>query len=687
MMNAALSGKPYAGNQHIRFEERGVASERPRRGSLLYKRPHVRNHWTVAGTAVCLLASILLFLCDAWAVSTDGKIRTGLYVGPGGRSNGAVTWLQILDSSPEIELTLLEGEDVRAGRLGDIDVLVMPGGTSVLQANSLGQEGREEIRRYLREGGLYFGTCAGCSLSANREGMLRILPYVKRSVKARRGSTMLGMDFTPEGMAALGLSVSNRNVCYHSGPLLTPTKPIPEVSNLRILATFAGNIMQNGPADFEMQGHPAIIHANYGMGSYLVTAYHPEYYPVTYDLIAGGFRLLTGRTVTIPSRPRRSDGARPVGYYTPGVSGKGSFAPVLELSANPNVDLQLIDNTAIESGRLSHLETLVLPDGDAAQYGKLLGAGFAHESIRDFLRQGGRVLAWGAGESAVPCGAEHTDADRLLQDVLRKFSRSSVTTMLNVAHRGLWKEAYLPQNTVESIKAAYDAGATMVETDFVETKSGEIICLHDRNALASMSTVVKDPAEITAADRAAINLGENMGLPRPYRIPLLADVLVVVPKDRMIQAEIKVYGPTYARQFDAAVRAAGLSETNVLVSSFNHANLKDFHEKCPMYRTLWLGCGVTGRSFDVEKAITMAKDGGFDIVCPGSADARMAGFVRADADRIRAAGFDFRVYGVNDESLLEYAAGLGATGFTCNYFKAAYEWARHLGNLKLLPEL
>ena len=128
-------------------------------------------------------------------------------------------------------------------------------------------------------------------------------------------------------------------------------------------------------------------------------------------------------------------------------------------------------------------------------------------------------------------------------------------TMLNVAHRGLWKEANLPQNTVEAIRAAYEAGASVVETDFVETKSGEIICLHDRSALETMSSVVKEPEEITAADRAVINLGEKMGLPRPYRIPLLEDVLAVVPKDRMIQAEIKTYGPTYTRQFDAAVRA------------------------------------------------------------------------------------------------------------------------------------
>ena len=39
MTNAALRGKPYAGNPHVRFDEGEVASAAtPRRGSLLYKR-------------------------------------------------------------------------------------------------------------------------------------------------------------------------------------------------------------------------------------------------------------------------------------------------------------------------------------------------------------------------------------------------------------------------------------------------------------------------------------------------------------------------------------------------------------------------------------------------------------------------------------------------------------------------
>jgi len=258
--------------------------------------------------------------------------------------------------------------------------------------------------------------------------------------------------------------------------------------------------------------------------------------------------------------------------------------------------------------------------------------------------------------------------------------------MMNVAHRGLWKEAGVPQNTVEAIRAAYDAGARVVETDFTETDSGEIICLHDIKALATMSSIVKEPKAITPADRAVINLGEKDGLPRPYRIPLLADVLAVVPRDCVLQAEIKGYGAAYAKKFDDAVRAAGLSETNVVVSSFHFDALKDFHAKYPAYRTLWLGCGIGKAPVDVEQVIAKAREGGFAVVCPGCADAKKAGVTAADTARIRAAGFDFRVYGVNTPEALAYAAGIGASGFTCNYHLAAYGWARKVKGVRLLPD-
>lgn len=269
-----------------------------------------------------------------------------------------------------------------------------------------------------------------------------------------------------------------------------------------------------------------------------------------------------------------------------------------------------------------------------------------------------------------------------LSVLLVTFSAHAMTV---VAHRGLWQETGLPQNTVEAIQKAYEVGFTAVETDFVETESGDIICLHDRKALASLSTIVKEPRTITPADRAAINLGEKAHLPRPYRIPLLRDVLAVVPKNGLLQAEIKVYGKTYARQFDEAVKAAGLSETNITVSCFNARTLADFHARYPKYRTLWLGADITGTGLDLEAILRTARRGGFDIICPGCAAAQKCKFTPADAARLRAAGFDVRLYGVNSPQQLAYAASVGATAFTCNTPLAAYGWARNVKGLNLSP--
>ena len=57
---------------------------------------------------------------------------------------------------------------------------------------------------------------------------------------------------------------------------------------------------------------------------------------------------------------------------------------------------------------------------------------------------------------------------------------------------------------------------------------------------------------------------------------------------------------------------------------------------------------------------------------------------RADADAIRAAGLEFRVYGVNSPDDLLQARMLGATGFTCNFWRDAHAWARAIGGIELL---
>ena len=256
--------------------------------------------------------------------------------------------------------------------------------------------------------------------------------------------------------------------------------------------------------------------------------------------------------------------------------------------------------------------------------------------------------------------------------------------MQDVAHRGIWKGRNIPENTVESIKLAYDSGATWVETDFYVTKAGQFICIHGQRELKKYAGVEKKIAALTPEDIATINLGANLKTDKVFRIPLLHQVLAVVPKHGVLQAEIKGYTKDYAVLFDKAVKEAGLSETNIMVSSFHYDALKDFKKRCPKYRTLWLTTIPKGKQFaDVmQEQIAKCKAANFDIFCAGGIFAER--IKTEEADAVRAAGFDFRLWGVNSEQQLREAKRLKATGFTCNYWQEAFDWAEKIGGITLL---
>ena len=255
-------------------------------------------------------------------------------------------------------------------------------------------------------------------------------------------------------------------------------------------------------------------------------------------------------------------------------------------------------------------------------------------------------------------------------------------TMRNIAHRGMWDDS-VPENTVEAIKRAYDSGATWVETDFHHTKAGQMVCIHGGKELKKYTGCKKAIVNLTPEDVATLNLGAKRKLPKTYRIPLLDQVLAVVPKHGVLQSEIKGYSPQYADIFEAAVKAAGLTETNIVVSSFHYEALKDFKARYPKYRAVWLVSLSRKKPFNVQEYIQKCKVAGVEVFCPGCGST-VGVMTPADAEAVRAAGLEFRMFGVNSLENLRQAKALGVTGFTCNYWKKAFEWAAEIGGVTLL---
>ena len=287
-----------------------------------------------------------------------------------------------------------------------------------------------------------------------------------------------------------------------------------------------------------------------------------------------------------------------------------------------------------------------------------------------------KTIVWMQGSEHGYIPPEYEGRDTLV------VSMAGQLRMQNIAHRGMWSRE-VPQNTVEAIKLAYDSGATWVETDFYHTKAGQMVCIHADIELKRYTGCEKRIVDLTPEDVATLDLGKSAKLDRPYRIPLLEQVLAIVPSNCVLQAEIKGYSPQYADIFDKAVKAAGLTERNIVVSSFRYNALKDFKKRYPKYRTAWLTNFPKDRKIDIREYIAKCKAAGIETFCPGC-PSTIGKMTWKDADAVRAAGLEFRVFGVNTPEALAGAAELGAVGFTCNYWREAFGWAEKIGGITLL---
>jgi putative intracellular protease/amidase len=104
---------------------------------------------------------LVVLLLLAAGVAVAAPLKVGLYADKGCRGSGSAMWAWLIDGSPDAELTLLSGEDLRNGGLSGLDLFVNPGGAGGPQTEAMGEEGMAAVRKFVADGGKYLGTCCG----------------------------------------------------------------------------------------------------------------------------------------------------------------------------------------------------------------------------------------------------------------------------------------------------------------------------------------------------------------------------------------------------------------------------------------------------------------------------------------------------------------------------------------------
>ena len=236
-------------------------------------------------------------------VTNTAPVKAGLYCGFGSRGVNSVYWAKILRDSPDVELTYLDGEDLRSGKLDGLDILVMPGGSSKKQYSSMRKEGAEAIRRFVRDGGKYFGTCAGLSILLQETNRVALLPYRRIDGYYARGGGEVKVEFSPKWMARLSITNAEWSIYFHDGPIITPTNGVADVKVEKMaICLNAVDEHRKKPAEQRdaMIKTPAFVYATCGKGEIIACNCHPENKKATRVLIAAIFEQLVGRRIAIP---------------------------------------------------------------------------------------------------------------------------------------------------------------------------------------------------------------------------------------------------------------------------------------------------------------------------------------------------------------------------------------------------
>ena len=326
--------------------------------------------------------------------AADKKVRIALFVDEGASGNGVLHLASLIAHSPQTELIPFMASDIRAGKLKDVDVLVMPGGGSRKQCNAIGKEHWEKVRNFLRNGGSYVGTCAG--MFNVLECRMKLLPF-DRYLNAGGSTAYVTVEISPEGAKILGLKPGNRVVRYSGGPVAYKLEKSASEGKGISLGAFKSSVSRSKEQEGKFIGSPAWVYGTYGKGKVIATSFHPEYWESTHDMMLGCFYAVTGVKMT-PIFPKKNYRPVRVGLLTVSMKGKEPIETMLTLERDPDIDLDYVMSTELSQGILNHLDVLVLPSSNHAVLKKYL----PEKRLAEFMDKGNMVIATSDDGGLVP---------------------------------------------------------------------------------------------------------------------------------------------------------------------------------------------------------------------------------------------------------------------------------------------
>jgi glycerophosphoryl diester phosphodiesterase len=221
--------------------------------------------------------------------------------------------------------------------------------------------------------------------------------------------------------------------------------------------------------------------------------------------------------------------------------------------------------------------------------------------------------------------------------------------MLRIAHRGA--SGWEPQNTRLSFEKAIELGSDFIETDVHLCRTGELVLCHDAR-IDSSSNGSGFISEMSFDQLLQFDFGKKQ------RILRLEDLLEIAEGRCGVNIELKSIGTGRATAEAAAetIQNSPWWEDHLVVTSFQHRELREFQKVLPSIRT-----GALIKSILLDTAAYLEQMGVSFLVTSIE-------FIDQDlVDEVHATGREVYVYTVNDLVDIERMQHLGVDGLIGNY--------------------
>ena len=222
-------------------------------------------------------------------------IRVALFNDDGAFGQGVTRITEQLGKAAGITLTKVTGREIAAGVLKDFDVVIFSGGSGSKEAAALGDAGREDVRRFVREGGGYLGICAGAYLACTGFSWgVGVLNAKTVSSKWLRGKGDVEIEFMPQSQAATGIAERKHTIRYANGPIITADKR-EGIAPFETLAFFRTELAEHDSPKGAMTDSPAIVRGVFGKGRVISSSPHPEQTAGMESFVENAVRWVAGR--------------------------------------------------------------------------------------------------------------------------------------------------------------------------------------------------------------------------------------------------------------------------------------------------------------------------------------------------------------------------------------------------------